>query len=85
MFDKWKDKIGPLGLIFTIAAAIITMVLSDNFFFTDPRLEPWRFDAGVDSLGALVCAALFYGSMRQKGAVQGSLGFLWCWRAPASW
>ena len=38
------------------------------FFFTDPRLEPWRFDAGVDSLGALICAALFYGSMRQKGA-----------------
>lgn len=68
MFDKWKDKIGPLGLIFTIAAAIITMVLSDNLFFTDPRLEPWRFDAGVDSLGALICAALFYGSMRQKGA-----------------
>jgi len=67
MPDKLRDKTGPLGLLFTIAAAVFTMVLSDAFFFDDPRLEPFLFDAGVDSLGALISAALYYGSMKQKG------------------
>lgn len=59
------------GLIFTIVAALAAIAISDTFFFTVDRLQPYLFDSGVDSLGALVCAALFFGCMKQgeKGAI----------------
>lgn len=62
-----KLKVGSMlpGLIFTIVSALAVMAISDTFFFTVPRLEPYLFDAGVDSLGAFVCAALFFGCMEQ--------------------
>ena len=67
MINKLKDMRGLLGLIFTIASGIITVVLGDAFFFDEPRLRPFLYDAGVDALGALACAALYFGSMKQKG------------------
>ena len=64
MIKKIKDSSLILGLIFTIAAAFFSMVLS-NEFFDYPRLEPLLFDAGVDALGTLTCAALYFGCIRQ--------------------
>ncbi len=67
MNDRPKINTLALGLIFTIASAVFTVLLSDTFFFDGTRLQPFLFDAGVDALGTLVCAALFYGSMKQEG------------------
>ena len=67
MKDRFKINTLALGLIFTIASAVFTVLLSDTFFFDGTRLQPFLFDAGVDALGTLVCAALFYGSMKQEG------------------
>ena len=54
-----------LGLIFTIALALSSIILS-LFFFDNPRLSAASlYNAGVDVLGAFVCVVLFYGSMSQ--------------------
>ena len=65
MIKKLKD-IKTYGLIFTIASTIYIGVLS-YYFFIEGRLQPYLFDSGVDSMGSLICAALFFGSMKQKG------------------
>ena len=65
MIKKLKD-IRIYGLIFTIAAALFVIVLSSPFF-TEARLQPYLYNSGIDSMGALICAALFYGCMRQEG------------------
>ena len=62
-----KDKTLLSGLVFTIASAVFTIAVSDTFFFEGARLLPYLFDAGVDALGALVCAGLYYGCMTQEG------------------
>ena len=67
MSNRFKNNILILGLLFTIASAVFTVVLSDTYFFDGLRLQPFLFDAGVDTLGALVCAALYFGCMTQKG------------------
>lgn len=63
MIRKLKD-IKIYGLFFTIASTIFVIVLSAPFF-TEERLEPYLYNAGIDSIGALICAALFYGCMIQ--------------------
>ena len=65
MLKKLKD-IKIYGLIYTIASALLTVGLS-SVFFTEERLLPYQYNVGIDSLGALICAALFYGCMKQKG------------------
>ena len=55
------------GLLFTIASAVFTFMLSNMYFFDILRLQPLLFDAGVDAVGALVCAALYFGCMSQEG------------------
>ncbi len=65
MVKKLKD-IKTYGLVFTIASAVFILVLSAPFF-TEPRLQPYLYNSGVDSLGALICAALYFGCMAQKG------------------
>ena len=65
MINKLKD-IRIYGLIFTIAAAVFAIGLS-SFFFSEERLASFQWGAGIDSMGALICAALFYGCMRQEG------------------
>ncbi len=65
MIRKLKD-IKIYGLIFTIISAVFILVLSTPFF-SEPRLQPFLFDAGVACLGSMTCAALFYGCMKQEG------------------
>ena len=64
MIKKLKD-IRTYGLIFTIAATVFNIVLSTPFF-TEARLQPYLYNAGIDSMGALICVALFYGCLRQE-------------------
>ena len=66
MIKKLKENSPIFGLVFTIASAVFIIVLSVPFF-TEARLKECLFDAGVDSVGALFCAALYFGCMRQKG------------------
>ena len=66
MVKKLKDKIVIIELIFTIVSAIFIMIVG-TMFFNDVRLEEYLFNTGVDQLGSLICAALIFGSMRQKG------------------
>ena len=65
MIKKLKD-IRLYGAIFSIASALFIIVFSTPFF-TEARLQPFLYNAGIDSLGALICAALFFGCMTQKG------------------
>ena len=65
MLKKLKD-IKIYGLIYTVASALLIVGLS-VVYFTEERLLPYQYNVGLDSLGALVCAALFYGCMKQKG------------------
>ncbi len=65
MIKKLKD-IRFYGLIFTIASAIFIIVFSAPFF-TEARLMPYLYHSGIDSLGALICVALYYGCIAQKG------------------
>lgn len=65
MIKKLKD-IRFYGLIFTIASALFIIGFSAPFF-SEARLQPYLYNSGVDSLGALICAALYFGCMAQKG------------------
>ncbi len=65
MIEKLKN-IRLYGLIFTIVSALFIIAISFPFFMEE-RLKPFLFDSGVDSLGSLICAALFYGCMKQEG------------------
>ena len=66
MIKKLKDmKI--YGLIFTILSTLFVIALSVPFF-AEARLQPYLYNVGIDSMGALICAALYYGCMRQGGS-----------------
>lgn len=65
MINKLKD-IRLYGLIFTIASAIFIIVSSAPFFF-EVRLQSYLYNLGIDSFGALICTALYFGCMTQKG------------------
>lgn len=70
MLKKLKKSTVLLGLIYTIALAVTLLVLS-YVGYLDPqiyaRVQPYLYDFGIDAMGALVCAALFFGCMKQKG------------------
>lgn len=66
MIQKLQGKGIYFGLAFTVASALLILGLSIPFF-TEQRLQSSLFDCGVDCMGSLVCAALFYGCMKQKG------------------
>lgn len=66
MVKKLKEPSRVVGLGITIALAAFVLVLSIPLF-EDPTRQPFLYYVGVDSLGALVCAALFFGCMRQNG------------------
>ena len=72
MIKKLKENAAVFGLIFTIASAVFIIALSIPFF-TEARLKDSLFDAGVDSIGALFSAALFFGCMKQSGS---GIGYL---------
>ena len=65
MIKKLKD-LKFYGLIYMIASAFFIMAMSVPFF-TEKALFSRLFDSGVDTLGALICAALFYGCIKQDG------------------
>ena len=69
---KLKESAAIFGLVFTIASAVFIIALSRSFF-AEARLTDRLFDAGVDSVGALFCAALFFGCMKQDGS---GIGYL---------
>ena len=66
MIKKLKD-IKTYGLIFTILSTLFVITLSAPFFIEE-RLQPYLYNAGIDSMGALICTALFYGCIRQDGS-----------------
>jgi hypothetical protein len=65
MKKKLKD-LKFYGLIYMIASAFFIMAMSVPFF-TEEVLFSRLFDSGVDTMGALICAALFYGCIKQDG------------------
>ena len=74
MLKKLKEKADLMGMVFTAASAVFVILLSAPFL-TEPRLQAFMYDAGVDSVGALFSAALFFGCVRQKG--EGNRAFKW--------
>lgn len=65
MIKKLKD-LKFYGLIYMIASAFFIMAMSVPFF-TEEVLFSRLFDSGVDTMGALICAALFFGCIKQDG------------------
>ncbi len=65
MLKKFKD-IKTYGLIYVIVSALFVIGFSVPYF-TEDILFPYLFNSGVDCMGALVCAALYYGCIRQNG------------------
>ena len=66
MVKKLKEHAVVIGLFFTVAMAVSSLVISWQFF-DNPALQPFWYDLGIDVLGSLICAALYYGFMRQAG------------------
>ena len=70
MMEKLKKRRALFGLIFTIAVALFTFGLTWVVYIdqqTYERMQTFLFDCGVDMIGALISAGLFYGCMRQEG------------------
>ena len=68
--EKLKERSALFGLIFAIAAALATVGMTwvaylDEQAYT--RMQSFLFDCGVDTIGALISAGLYYGCMRQVG------------------
>ena len=70
MIQKLKQHSALFGLVFTVAAALFTVGMT-WMAYLDPqtytRMQTVLFDCGVDTIGALVSAGLYYGCMRQEG------------------
>jgi hypothetical protein len=69
MIKKYRKQLIILGLFFTIASALTTVVLTWIVFLNEEmytRMLGYLYDVGMDTMGALVCAALYYGCMRQN-------------------
>ena len=70
MIKKLKRNVPVLGLVFTTASALLSLLFSTVGYLdatTYARMQPYLFDCGVDNMGVLVCAALFFGCMKQEG------------------
>ena len=69
VIEKIKGNALTLGLAFTVVSAVVSFVLSWVYYLDDvfPRMSAYLYDCGVDTVGTFVCAALFFGSMRQEG------------------
>ncbi len=79
VLDKIKGSRVLPGLLFTLASAVASFALSwalcDNqeiLLKVGERL----YDCGIDVLGTFVCAALYFGSMRQAGGGTREFGVL---------
>ena len=70
MLKKFKVNRMLLGLSFTIASALFCTVLAWMIFTNMQvysRMQRFLYDCGVDAMGAYICAALFFGCMKQGG------------------
>ena len=77
---KWlaKNRI-MFGLIFTLASALASFVFSWVLFDAQETLlnvGERLYDCGIDVFGSFVCAALYFGSMRQEGSGAREFGIL---------
>lgn len=66
----WKKHSTLIGLIFTVAAGVFTVGMTYIAYLDAQayeRMQTFLFDCGVDTIGALVAAGLYYGCMRQEG------------------
>ena len=62
MNKKFKVDTIFIGLFVTIALAVFIILFSTPFY-EEERLQQSLYDVGIDSLGALIAAGLFYGCM----------------------
>ncbi len=68
MIEKNRKANLVLGLILTVAAALTVVGLTWYVYYNPEmyaRMKEYLYDCGLDVMGALVCAALYYGCMRQ--------------------
>ena len=75
------------GLLFTLASAAVSFALSWALFYDQEalaRVGERLYDCGIDVLGAFICAALYFGSMRQEGGAAREFGALTALVAPVS-
>ena len=67
---KIKECRVLFGLVITISAALFTVGMIWVAFLDKQayeRMQAYLFDCGVDTIGVLVCAALYFGCMKQQG------------------
>ena len=88
VFSSLKKNQMLLGAIVAVVSAVGCFALTWVIFLNEEtlaRMQDNLFDCGIDVLGTFVCAALFFGTMKQDGAgarvfriliVVVSLGFL---------
>ena len=70
MNQKYQKPLLLFGLLFTIVSALLCIVLTYAAFGdldTYTRMLPYLYDCGMDTMGAMVCAALFFGCIKQDG------------------
>ena len=70
MIRKLKENPAIIGLVFTIAIALLALVMTGVAYINPDvfsRMQTFLFDCGVDAIGALISAGLYYGCMKQKG------------------
>ena len=68
--EYWKNRSTLIGLIFTVAAGVFTIAMTYVAYIDQQayaRMQTFLFDCGVDTIGALVSAGLYYGCIRQEG------------------
>lgn len=68
MENKNRKHIILFELAFTIAGALAVIALTWIIYSIPElyaRMKEYLYDCGMDTMGALVCAALYYGCMRQ--------------------
>ena len=70
MIKNFKKHRVLLGLTITIAVALLMVGMTCVIFYATQdyeRMQEFLYDCGIDVLGALVCAALYFGCMKQEG------------------
>ena len=70
MIKKYKEHRLMFGLIFTVAVGLFGIAFTWIIFSDEQtyvRMLDDLFDCGVDAMGGLICAALYFGCMKQKG------------------
>ncbi len=68
--EKWEKNSALIGLIFTVTAGAFTAAMTYLAYMDKQayaRMQLFLYDCGIDAIGALVAAGLFYGCMRQEG------------------